>query len=99
MPSQGGAFDSHGKLTYACENIQLTQLSRLPIGRCAACNQFMKLVKEFLCFFSGLALDALGHHRSRGLGNRAPGALERDIAYPSCFPGVIYIEIYSEVVA
>src|SRR5437764_12795996 len=100
MPSESGALDPHGKLAHAGENAQLAQVAVVAIGRCAARDQLMKLLKKFLRFRSRLAFEALRHHGSRCFGNCASGALKRNVAYAAAIATTIfYIEIYSEVVA
>ena len=81
MPGQRGALDPHRELAHAGEGGQLAQLGRAVLGRPGrvARDEPVEAVEERLGLRSRLALEGLRHHRGRGGGDRAAGALEADV--------------------
>src|SRR5215510_11322261 len=96
MPGQSGTLHAYGKLADSGEYAQLAQFSLVSIGRKLASNKLVKAVEKLFCVCPALAFQALRHHGSGGLGDRAAGTLERDVAN---LAALFHVEINGEVVA
>lgn len=81
MPSQRGAFYTHGKLTHAGEDPEIAELVRRHLFIEVTRDHAMEFLEELFHLGLGLTLDGLGHHARCRLRNRTPRPFEGHVLH------------------
>src|SRR5690242_1210381 len=92
MPRERRAFHSRWIVAHAAKHHQFSQILRRGL---IGGQERVELFQEPQSLLSGLALQALGHERSRGGRNRAAGAVETGILHHI----VLDLEVQFQLVA
>ena len=95
VPGQGGAFDAHGKLADAGEDLQVPETIFLCLFIELACDHRVKLLEQTLSLLFALPFHGLRHHACRRFRDRATRALEPDFLHRAVFE----IQVDSQLIA